>query len=190
VWQELSRELPLAVVTVALDSDPAAARPWIDKARPTHPSLIDSGHTLDDLFGIVNVPSGVWIDEHGVVVRGPETAYTRRPAFLDTSSVPEVRALRIDADGYMARVREWASTGRCEPKPLAPRTLEESTAAAHFEMALYLHGQGMRESALSHFAEAVRLQPRNWTYKRQAWKFGLPGDWLAEVRKIGPENYY
>ena len=50
------------------------------------------------------------------------------------------------------------------------------------------------------FREAHRLQPDNWTYKRQAWEFVDPilqgpseqyeGDWLSDVRKIGAENYY
>jgi len=45
---------------------PGSPRPWIEAARPEHPALIDERHRLDELFGIVNVPSGVWIDETGV----------------------------------------------------------------------------------------------------------------------------
>jgi hypothetical protein len=49
------------------------------------------------------------------------------------------------------------------------------------------------------FREAHRLQPENWTYKRQAWSLADPlqgptdeydSDWLTEVRKLGAENYY
>ena len=49
------------------------------------------------------------------------------------------------------------------------------------------------------FREAHRLQPDNWTYRRQAWSFLDPfqgpseqyeSDWLTDVRKIGAENYY
>ena len=50
------------------------------------------------------------------------------------------------------------------------------------------------------FREAHRLQPDNWTYKRQAWELVDPilqgpseqyeGDWLSDVRAIGAENYY
>jgi hypothetical protein len=83
VWQELRAELQddgLEVVTVALDSaGPEAARPWIERARPEHPALIDEHHRLDELFGIVNVPSGVWIDEAGVIVRPPGGVRGRRP---------------------------------------------------------------------------------------------------------------
>jgi hypothetical protein len=198
VWQELREELqPLEIVTVALDTDADAARPWIERAHPRHPSLIDGGHTLDELFGIVNVPSGVWIDERGVIVRPVETAYPRRPEFLDTSSVPEVRKLRIDAERYVACLREWVATGRHALSPdevlrrSRRRTRDEATAAAHFELGMHFHRAGRGEAAGRHVREAIRLQPANWTYKRQAWKLGLAtGDWLTEVRKIGPENYY
>ena len=49
------------------------------------------------------------------------------------------------------------------------------------------------------FREAHRLQPDNWTYKRQAWTFVDPlqgptepydSDWLSDVKEIGAENYY
>ncbi|HYW89923.1 MAG TPA: ResA-like WAxxUGC motif-containing protein, partial [Chloroflexota bacterium] len=74
----------LEIVTVALDTGGvAAAGPWIERAGARHPSLIDARHSMDELFGIVNVPSGVWIDEDGVIIRPPETAYPRRPSFLD-----------------------------------------------------------------------------------------------------------
>ena len=91
VWQALRTELHprgLEIVTVALDAKgPAAARPWIEKAQPEHPSLIDATHQLDRL-GVVNVPSGIWIDERGIVVRPPEPAHPRRPEYKDRV-VPE-----------------------------------------------------------------------------------------------------
>jgi hypothetical protein len=210
----------LEIVTVALDTGGIeAARPWIERAQPEHPSLIDQAHRMDELFGIVNVPSGVWIDETGTIVRPPETAYPRRPTFLDRAVPPdatvqqaalitEVKNLRIDAGKYVAALRDWVAHGaesrfaltpeevirRSRPRPLA-----EATAAAEFELAQHLHRMGQCEVAVAHFREASRLQPDNWTYKRQAWNL-LPigqtsldvygGDWLTDVRRIGAENYY
>ena len=66
-------------------------------------------------------------------------------------------------------------------------------------MAQHLHRSGELDRAVTHFKAAHRLQPDNWTYKRQAWSFAHPlqgpndvydGDWLSEVKKIGAENYY
>lgn len=220
MWQELREELRprgLEIVTVALDSDRESARPWIEKAAPRHPSLIDTEHRCDELFGIVNVPSGVWIDERGTIVRPPETAYPKRPAFLDRVVPPDAtprqreqieanRALRVDAEGYVAALRDWAARGAESRFALdsaevvrrsRPRPMNESEAAAHFALGRYLHDAGPRDRAVAHFREAQRLQPDNWTYRRQAWALAgddrdrLYGtDWLSEVKKIGAENYY
>ena len=44
-----------------------------------------------------------------------------------------------------------------------------SAGAAHFELANQLWRDGDRDAAIAHFNECHRLQPDNWTYKRQAW---------------------
>lgn len=222
MWQELRSELHprgLEIVTVALESGGAdVARPWVEAAKPEHPALIDADHACDALFGIVNVPSGVWIDEGGTIVRPPETAYPRRPAFLDRA-VPEsatpiqreavevTRRLVVDAEGYVGALRDWVARGSASRYALPPaevvrrsrpRPRAEGEAAAHFELALELRRRGEDERATVHFHEAHRLQPDNWTYKRQAWALAGPDrdriygtDWLAEVKKMGgPERYY
>ena len=60
----------------------AAAKKWYDKAGVTFPALIDPEHKLTALYGMVNVPTGVWIDEEGNIVRPPETAYSRSFTFM------------------------------------------------------------------------------------------------------------
>lgn len=207
MWQELRSELRprgLEIVTVALDTGGIdAARPWIERASPEHPSLIDRAHECDEKFGIVNVPSGVWIDEGGTIVRPPETAYPRRPAFLDR---PELRGLRIEAERYVAALRDWVARGAASPYALSPaevvrrgrpRPAAEAEAAAHFELGQHLHRIGRANDAVAHFREAIRLQPDNWTYKRQAWNLAGSAraeiygtDWRTEVDRIGIENYY
>ena len=60
MWQALHEELGGAgftVITVALDKSADDTRPWIEAARPTHPSLIDTRHVIADLYNIVNVPT-------------------------------------------------------------------------------------------------------------------------------------
>jgi hypothetical protein len=154
-----------------------------------------------------------------MIVRPPETAYPRRPAFLDrpipVDATPEqrtrimaVRALRIDAETYIAALRDWAHHGTASRFVLPPdevlrrsqpRPLDEATAAAHFELGQHLHARGQTDAAVAHFRAAHRLHPANWTYKRQAWSLVDPaqgsnavyeGDWLSDVQKIGAENYY
>jgi hypothetical protein len=223
VWQEVREELHprVEIVTVALDTGGAeAAGPWIDMAKPGHPSLIDEAHLLDELLGIVNVPSGVWIDEQGVIVRPPEPAFPGRVGFMDVKLPPdlpprlaeilkEATKMRIDPPRYLAALRDWAEKGAGSEFALgpdeviarsAPRPPEVSEAAASFELGQYLHRAGHPDDAVRWFRAAHRLQPDNWTYKRQAWSFIDPllqgpsdeyeGDWLKDVREIGAENYY
>ncbi|MCU1346573.1 MAG: hypothetical protein JWL70_2839, partial [Acidimicrobiia bacterium] len=75
IWQELReqvRPLGVEIVTVALDVlGFEAAGPFIDKANPQHPALVDTAHLLDELYGVVNVPNCFWVDENGMVVRPP-----------------------------------------------------------------------------------------------------------------------
>jgi hypothetical protein len=222
VWQELRKELRprgLEIVTVALDARGAeTAGPWIERAAAEHPSLIDEGHVVDALFGVVNVPSGIWIDEEGMVVRPPEPAHPRRPEYLDRVVPPDaspaerervllVKALHVEAERYVGALREWASAPRGASRYALsadevvrrsrPRPMAEATAAAHFALGQALYRRGAPAAAIPHFREAHRLHPTNWTYRRDAWSLaGSDRDaaygtsWIDEVKREGVENYY
>lgn len=227
MWQDLRSELHphgLEIVSIALDTaGPEAARPWIEAARPEHPSLIDQGHLLDELLGVVNVPNGIWVNEEGVIVRPAEPAYPHRPAFAQSRNseqraaqmsprqraiLHEVRRIRIQPEEYLAALRDWVEHGSQSRYALSPaevvrrshgRPPEVAEAAASFELGQHLHRAGHAADAIPWFRSAHRLQPDNWTYKRQAWTFVDPGqgpseyydgDWLSDVQAIGAENYY
>ncbi len=228
MWQEL-RETELypagiEVVTVALDTGGAeAAGRFVERAAPTHPSLLDASHVLDQRLGIVNVPSGVWVDETGTIVRPPEPAHApndqlgRIEQLLERDDLPPrarqmaeaTLEIRYEPDAYLAALRDWAANGADSRYVLPPdevvarsrpMSAEVARAAACFELGTYLHRRGLTDRATTWFREAHRLDPDNWTYKRQAWQFVDPilqgpseeydSDWLSEVRAVGPENYY
>jgi hypothetical protein len=201
VWQELRTQWHprgLEIVTVALDVEPDDARPFIDNAKAEHPSLIDSAHVTDELFGFVNVPNGVWIDEDGMIVRASEAAHPGghneiNEAFrkIDPSTVPEdvadmlreARKIKSDPDIYRAMVEDWLANGSKSRYVHTPdevvarsgaRGVNEATAAAEFELGQHLHRAGDHAAAIPHWRNAHRLHPDNWTYKRQAWNFEDP----------------
>lgn len=221
MWQELRSELHpagLEVVTVALDARGIeTAGPWIAQAAPRHPSLIDRTHLMDALFGVANVPSGIWIDEEGTIVRPPEPAHPKRPAYLDRpvppdASPPEreritlVRSLRVEAERYVAALRDWVRLGPRSRYALSPdevvhrsrpRSIEAATAVAHFGLGQALHARGAHADAVRHFRSAHRLDPTNWTYRRDAWSLAgterervYGTSWADEVKREGVENYY
>jgi hypothetical protein len=200
VWQELRTRFHsqgLEIVTVALDVDIEAARPFVDAAKATHPSLIDQAHQVDETFGVVNVPNGLWIDEDGMIVRPAEPAFPGRNPILDSlreidlTTLPpeaaemlaEARKIQTDPEAYLAMIVDWVEHGSASPYSLAPdevlrraqpRPVDEALAAAHFEAGEQLHRSGAHADAIPHWREAHRLFPSNWTYRRQAWELEDP----------------
>ena len=145
MWQELRTELHpkgLEVVTVALDmGGEQAAGPWIDLAKPEHPALIDEGHLLDELLGVVNVPTGVWIDEQGTIVRPPEPAFPGKAVIAElpipkeappriNEMMQEAAKMRIDPQRYVAALRDWADNGASSPLCAGTRRRRGALATA------------------------------------------------------------
>jgi hypothetical protein len=200
VWQALREELHpqgLEVVTVDLDVEPDAGRQFIEAANPAHPSLIDQGHVVDELFGIINVPNGVWIDEDGMIVRPAEPAFPgRNPSLdlfenLDPDTFPpeigdvlrEAKKIKTEPEAYKEAILDWVTNGAASRYALSPdevvarsqpRDLSVAEAAARFELGQHLHLAGNHAAAIPHWQAAHHLQPDNWTYKRQAWNFEDP----------------
>src|SRR5262245_16678797 len=115
----------LEIVTIALDVAAEAARSWIEQLKPNHPALIDSAHRVDELFGVVNVPNGVWIDENGTIVRPVEPASPERVGppewqkMADHPDVPEqlretlklATRIKIQGSEYVGALRDWVKKG-------------------------------------------------------------------------------
>jgi hypothetical protein len=91
------------VITVALDSaGPVTAGEWIRAARPTHPALIDVHYEVAARYNMVNVPTAVWIDEQGRIVRPNEVA------FADNRWIEYTK---FDMTRYLAAIRDWVAKG-------------------------------------------------------------------------------
>ena len=203
MWQALRNELHpkgFELVTVGLDTlGGAGCRAFIEAASPEHPSLIDQHHVLADLFGVINIPSSVWIDENGMIVRPAEAApapprtATSAPGFSMPGAVPQrfadimVEAAKIkkDAAGYHAALRDWVEHGAASRFALAPDVVVERSRPrdnaralghAHFALATQLEMDGHHAAAIHHFREAHRLVPESWTFRRQAWSLEEVGD--------------
>jgi hypothetical protein len=176
-------------VTVALDIDPRHTWQWIDAASPTHPSLVDTRHVTGELFGFVNIPMAVWIDETGTIVRNAESASIERSPLRDmdipeglpdrmTRMFTEVKAIPDHAAEYRAAIVDWVRNGAASPYALTPdeviaRSLPRDDAAARatacFELGAHLRSTVGLDAAIPWWKQAHALDPSNWTYKRQAW---------------------
>ena len=151
------------VITVALDKSAEDARPFVEAARPSHPSLIDTEHRLADLYRIVNVPTVVWIDEQGHIVRPNDVAFGT-DMFKDMHGIPSAP--------HLAALRAWVKEGKT---PLAADevrklqvlpTAEEQLARAEFALGWYLHQAGKPAVGERHFVRAGELAPHDFTIRR------------------------
>ena len=196
-----------------------AVRPYVERAAPSHPSLIDAAHVTGELFGFVNVAAAVWIDEDGMIVRHAHTPALRRAEISEpTDDMPPAiqemlrtaKRIRIsDPDGYRAALLDWVDKGAASEHALsadevvrrsAARPAAHAEAAACFEIGQHLQRQGHGDDAVAWFKRAHAGHPENWTYKRQAWSIidpvlQDPGEtygtsWAAELARSGPEQYY
>ena len=139
-----------------MDAVSAAARPWIEAAKPSYPCLLDNDHRVADLYHMVNVPQAVWIDGTGHIVRPTESAGAYegfRAMDRTTRKVPdEVAAVTSQAKRtYIDAVRDWvirgdASIHAFQPKAaLAHLSLPDETVArahAHFRLGQHLLRRG------------------------------------------------
>lgn len=212
MWQALQEELGaerFVVIAVAMDSRPADPLPWIEAAKPTYPTPIDRDHRLAELYGIVNVPQAVWIDEAGRIVRPPEPAGAYegfRQMNLATRELPEEVA-RVTAQAkatYLDAIRDWVRNGAESPHAfgaaqarahLPAVTDDTARAQAAFRLAQALFRRGERAEAERCIRDASRLHPDSWCIWRQGAgvnDMGLAAlpDFWERVKALGPKRYY
>jgi len=212
VWQALYEELSdrrFTVISVAMDSREGDALPWIEAGRPTYPVLIDRDHRLAELYGIVNVPQAVWIDERGTIVRPAESAGAYegfRKMNRATREVPD-EVLKRTADAkstYVNAVRDWVLRGPESEHALSadrarahlPALTEDTaTAQAMFRLGQFLIRHDQREEGQRWLEEATRRHPDSWCLWRQQagvneMGFAALPDFWERVDALGDRRYY
>jgi hypothetical protein len=213
VWQALFEELAdtnFVPITVAFESRGVeAARPWIEAAKSTYPSLIDRSHLVADLYGMVNVPIATWIDEEGRIVRPPEPAGTNdgfRAMDHETYAMPQEARDSTAAvrRAYLDALRDWARKGSESRfalsgdevrRRLAAPNEDHARATTLVRLGEYLWNAGWPDDARAVLTDAEQLWPESWAIKRQAWnlehplKSGGPEFWAA-VDALEDDPYY
>jgi tetratricopeptide (TPR) repeat protein len=171
------------------------AGPWITAAKPEYTALIDERQIVTQKYHMVNVPTAVWIDERGRIVRPNEVAFIddRFKSFTNMESA-----------NYIDAIRDWAARGAKSIYALSEDELkarlrpvndDRLQADAEFALGEFLFKQGNGADAIPHFKEAQRLDPDNWNYKRQAWALSdadrdYGTNFRKEVQKLNGKPYY
>ena len=108
-----------------------AAGEWYAAAKPTYTTLVDTTHLVTELYNLVNVPSGIWVDEEGRVLRINEGAYTG------------FRQIGSSTKDYLPLVRDWVANGAKSPyiwssqemtKRIRKHTSDEALADPTFKL--------------------------------------------------------
>jgi hypothetical protein len=177
---------------VALDHDPEAVRPFVERAAPTHPSLIDASFALAELYAIVNVPTLTWIDEAGRMLRPHDVAFGTDTfkAFTGFESQP-----------FLDAVRRWVREDDPRFDPAAARerlmtpSRQEQEARAEAAQPWHLSDAGRAEAAERHFLRAGALSPWDFTIRRGSMPrrgmnpfgpdfFALAEEWAAAGKPV------
>jgi peroxiredoxin len=192
-WQTVYEELKgsnFEIIAVAQDAGGlAAASEWYAAAKPTYTTLVDATHLVTELYHLVNVPSGIWVDEQGQVVRINEGTYT---------GITKIGSSTTD---YLPLVHDWVAKGAQSRyiwssqamanrirKPSSDETLADPT----FKLGVYFFE---RDEALArkYWERAQALAPDNWNYHRQEWigTEGIVGPkYRAKRGALGDKPYY
>jgi len=195
VIYEKLKDSNFEIVSVAQDTNGLKdAGPWITAAKPTFTALIDEKHQVSKLYNMVNVPTGVWIDEQGHIVRPNEVAFVDDRFKTFTG---------LDSEPYLNALKDWVTKGKNSVYAMSEEKLHEklttnspesAMASAEFGLGEHLYRSGRGKEAIAHFKEAQRLNPKDWNYKRQAYALSAEKDYgttfVQEVEKNGGSKVY
>ena len=184
------------IVAAAQDTggEPAAGK-WYDAAKATFTTLIDRQHAVSTAYNFINVPTGMWIDERGHVVRPAEQAWTSTGEHQYGD-----RILTKQGEVYVAALRDWVVKGDRSKYALSddayrqkmkPRSAADMEADASFKLAVWFHDHDNLPLAAKYWQRAQQLNPGDWNYARQDWSF-TPGEadkkWMRKLQ--GTEKDY
>ena len=169
VWQVIYEELQAVnpnfeIISFAQDSGGEAdAGPIFDAANVTYTSVIDANHHISALYNLVNVPSAVWINEEGKIVRINEGTYAKNHGAFGT-------------DEYLPIVRDWVANGADSPyvwdtdtvsEKIFQRTPEAERAQPTFRLGTFFFAKGDEVKAEQYWDLAQELDPTSWNFLRQ-----------------------
>ncbi len=171
MWQVIYEELQAVnpdfeIISVAQDTGGEAdAGPIFDAGNVSYTEIIDVNHHISALYNLVNVPSGVWIDKEGRIVRINEGTYAK--THMNGA---------FGTDEYVPIVRDWVANGpdseyvwdsdRVEDS-IIERTPEAERAQPTFRLGSYFFQNDNDEKAEQYWTLAQELDPTSWNYLRQ-----------------------
>ena len=137
------------------------ARPFVEAAGATFPTVVDEHGTLSRRLGFKAVPNGVLVDADGTI------RWTRFGGFS------------VERPGDVAAVERFVAgddpgLSPQEAPPYALGPLERELVETKLRLGRLLHETGRVADAVAAWREALRLDPENLTIRKQIWAVEHP----------------
>lgn len=133
-----------------------AARPFVERARATFPTVVDQDGQCIALFGFKVVPNGVLVDEQGII------RYIKHGGF-SVDNTEDVAAVERFLRG------EDPGPGQEANAPYTVSTAEQKLIEAKLHRGRVLLSSGQRDEAVTEWREALRRDPQNMLIRKQIW---------------------
>jgi hypothetical protein len=192
VWQHVYEEIndpDFVLLCVAEDTGgEAVAGPIFDAANPTYIQIIDEDHIISSAFNFVNVPSSVWIDEEGKIVRIDEGSYSK----VHTIGEGE-QAITFGNDVYTPALKDWVAKGAASEFVQSAATVtdnirdhseDQQKADAAFRLGNLFRTHGKKEKAEHYWSLAQQLNPDSINFIRQNLTLSEEGSAGKTFRKV------
>lgn len=159
----------------------AQARPYIQAAHATFPTLVDETGSTAVAFGFKVVPNGLLVDETGVV------RYARYGGF-SVKNVDDLAAVERFASG------EDPGASPSNKTPYQLGALESDVVETKLRLGRLLATQGRLEDAVAEWRAALRYDPANLVIRKQIWaalypeKFQPTIDWAWQESQFARER--
>lgn len=193
-WQAVYEDINddnFVLIAAAQDTGgEAVAGPWYDQAKASYITLVDENHSISSLFKLVNVPSAVWIDERGKIIRIDEGTYATTHKMGD---------FEFGRDDYAPMVKDWVKKGAASEYaqdnavPKLAKSSNDAMAEANFKLGVYFYRLGDTKKAEQYWVAAQQLNPDSWNYHRQDWSFTpteANANWAKKFQALGEKPYY
>ena len=175
VWQQVYEEINdpnFVLICVAEDTGgEAVAGPIFDAAKPTYIQIVDQDHIISSAFNFVNVPSAVWVDEEGRIVRIDEGTYSKIHQFGEGE-----QAITFGNDVYAPALKDWVANGADSEfvqsaatvtSNIREHSFDQLKADAAFRLANLFRAHGQNEKAEQYWDMAQELNPESINFIRQ-----------------------
>ncbi len=144
-------------VSVAVEhAGPEVARSFVAAASVTFPTIVDEQGVFSRLLDFKAVPNGVLVDEAGVV----------RWAKFGGFSIENSDDVAV-VERFLAGEEPGPSPAQEVPYAIGP--LERELVAAKLQLGRVLLDGGRMEEAVAAWRDALRLDPENFTIRKQIW---------------------